>query len=573
MIPIRSNAYNFMAYPEVWEAKEWNNQVNGCIIQNRDIGFCQLIDKDDCVNFQFKASTKGENIIVIQDGHDTTTGTTANKVVCSGFGFNTKLAGQIIINTTDNTSTELIAPLNANDAGVTNDIFVSGEDFVLLNARSLVANNWFGSYDGTDYFINKVSDTVNNSQVRIITDAQVTVGQPYRFTFEVSNYLGGQAFVQFGTLIVGYITGNGTYTFYGPMTSTGGITISSLVANDFVGRINLSTATFYELEQQYQLVTMANVPEVLDILGDSFTLNPDTGIVRYLGCHELEAYGDGACIYFGIMEFCQFGNLIPCLPVWTLGPKTEYDGDACQLVLTEARDVGELIAKYLPPCVEEGIEYNISFTVSGLSEAGEFLAGFGGVGGNLGTIIADGVYNYTVEIEDPISDGLQFYTVGESVSVTISEISITVATPIPSFVSECFTIRETCSLQIKFRNATNQMGYDYSDDRYFNFIRLCANLRQGRNKDNVYNAFKNTTGEFKTAFADFTQFEELVITLCPPYLIAAIQVALRHSEVYLNDVRYASMGEVLPNYTDATQLASIVTDVALVDQTDTWNSL
>ena len=569
-----SDCYNFTPYPAPWNATEWNNHVEGCMVYNRDINFCQPIAADDCVNFQFLADDKGENIITIVDGSDTTTGTTANKVVCAGFGFNTKLAGQIIINTTDNTSTELIAPLNANDAGVTNDIFVSGDDFVLLNARSLVANNWFGSFDGTDYFINKVSDAVNDSQVRIITDSQVTIGQPYRITFTITNYAGGSAFVQFGTAIVGYIYGNGTYTFYGEMVGTGGITFASLVASDFVGTINLSTLEFYELEQSYQLVTMANVPEVLDILPDSFTLNPNTGIVTYSDCEALAAYVDGACLYFAIMKACQFENLIPCLPVWTLGAKTEYDGDACQLIATKVENIGDLIADYLPPCVEEGIEYNITFTVTGLT--GSFIAGFGGVGGNLGTITTNGTYNYTVECESPITDGLQFYADSIDTSVIISEISIYVATPIPAFVSECFTVTDKCSIQIKFRNDSNVFGFDYTDDRYYNYIRICGRLRYGSMRVNDYKMLKSTLGFQKSTFADLSKTKDFIVNVIPPYLIKAIQTALTHTELWITDesgtIRYCLTENPEAEFNDNTETGKINVQLAEYNEQNSWQN-
>lgn len=74
-----------------------------------------------------------ENILMIPDLTGTTDGTTAGKLVHSGADFVTDKVqiGDIVYNTTDLTQTTVTAIDDANTLSLSNDIFVSGEDYLI----------------------------------------------------------------------------------------------------------------------------------------------------------------------------------------------------------------------------------------------------------------------------------------------------------------------------------------------------------------------------------------------------------------------------------------------------------
>jgi hypothetical protein len=565
-----STPYNFMQYPEQWSRDEWNNHVHGCIVNGRDLPFCQMLSPDDCVSFQFAAATKGDNLI--EDYVTTvqqTTGVTPFKVVKSAFNFSPYQVGDLILNNSTGTGSSFVGGLISGSANIADDIFLtSPQGFRICKARTLIAPNWKPSLnpDG-DLVLRKVSDVVNDSQVQIVRHSDLVVGKIYKLTLSVEGFAGGNAFVQFGSNIVGYIYGSGTYNFYGQYQMAGGVTIASLAASNFIGGINISKTEMYELETEYTLVWMEDVPTVLGGENESFVLNPATGIVRYENC-ELAAglYGQGyKCLYFGLLSGCQSGRIVPecSSDGWTFGINAYWDGDQCAIVLEETKDPGELIAQFLSDCIVTGQQYTVAFTISGLVGTISFT-----FGGNTTVISANGNYSYTGLIAD--FNDLIFTAMNADTAVIISNVNIIQEVLVPEYVSECFTLTEDCSIQLKFRNDSNVFGYDYTDGRYFNYIRLCGRLRRGQLMDNDYVFFKNTLSSVKTVYADVSRVREFFVNLIPPYLIEAVQCAFRHNELYLNDQRITSIGDTAADYNDNTELGKIECQIALYDQSNTW---
>lgn len=96
----------------------------------------------------------------------TTTGTTASHVIDSGGAFTATMVGKYIKNTTDSTRTYVTAYTSATDITVRDDIFISGEEYEIKNAKFTVPVSGKYLTVAGIYFDNTVTDEVYKLSLR-----------------------------------------------------------------------------------------------------------------------------------------------------------------------------------------------------------------------------------------------------------------------------------------------------------------------------------------------------------------------------------------------------------------------
>lgn len=575
LVPNKFSNFNFMQFPDVWSREEYNNQVASCPINGRDVNFCQMMQVGDPVRFGFRPAY-GDNLYnyLLASGSSTSGGT--NQLIDSGAAFNTidsnyfgTTEGALIYKISTQETTKGINPVTATTITTVDDLFTGAGETYEIAAFKSVTGAWKLLGAST---LTRNSDTTTASNGQIL--GLMTPGKYYRLKFTVSNWQRGAVLVVFGTGgTERLIEGNGTFEVYGFCGGIDGtLYFLSSIDSNWIGQINLNQLELNEIVEAYTVGfwTDVNNPPVWTDSGGIQICTDGTATYQSDRASEeiFDAVGTSTCGYFGIVSGECAGSELTCgdLDITVSNPTyVTPDYDLCTFDFKDARDGDNIVATN--PCIASGEEITVTFTVTNFTSGRlQLIYNDLPVGSS---ISANGTYSRTFTSESTAPD-FRIESVFEGTNATVSDIIVTIGLNQPEFMSECFNIAESfqCGQRLQFDTRSN---YGRCEN-LVESIRLCSRVRNSQIKDQSYSWLKNTTGGAGMISANLLDIREWVVSPIPPYLIRAVQLALRSPYISIDDTgsNYISVGEITPDYNDNTELGRIIATIAPADQSDTY---
>jgi hypothetical protein len=543
--------------------------------------FCQEADINDVFAFQFKASNIGSELITefftpVDSG--TNTSVSAGKLVDSGANFSSAgvVASYLVLNTSDNFSSYAISPIGTTTLDLNDDIFsATPKNYVIYPIR--ITGAWKFTTLGGKFYIDSPSGV---SAVTFRNTAYFDSNKWYKVSLTVSDYVGGTLNVFLGTNNIGTITANGNYTFYGTPTGIN-VDLSFEADADFEGAFSNFSA--YQLNQNYlieirdlsdTLVASINHTETTDSLTIGNIIIVSNWAAQlpedYCGCYRFWIYDNVGCQLTNVLpngDFSGDGG-------WTLTSNVAITTG--ELVFTDATATTDSATNYLF-CGNDAIvfdgttSYTVTFTISNRTEGGVYFV--------LGTTSSatyslDGTYSFTITPGIAFDSMFSIVAAVTETSLTIDNVSVVVADEdlVVDAKSECFHVcdQDNCTIKLSWTNNTNSFGY-YYESGFTNYMRLNARIRNAKINDLEFDPFKNSIGIMSMPYYNGQKVEELAVSPIPEYMHNALAVGLSHRTVTIQDVSYIRTGSYTPDWTDDSELAKVVVEVAKVDQTNLEN--
>ena len=576
LVPNKFSPYNFMQYPYVWNRDEYNNQVAGCIINGRDVNFCQMLQVGDKVAFGFRPAW-GDNLYSAILALGVSDSVVANELVDSTASFNTlpgfyfdSTEGALIWNGTDETWAIGLTPVTATSITLSDDIFTASSTPYIINTFKAVTGAWKLTGPNT---ISRDSDftTASNGQIYGL----MTPGNYYRIKLTVTNWQRGALLVVFGAGgTERLIEGNGTFELFGVCGAIdGNIYFLSTADSNWIGEINLVNIEVNELQQNYTIgfwEDPTDVPVWTDSEGVTLCENGTAYYFSDRAAEDIYNIDESAkCGYFGIVSGECAGIKLYCSDLQLTESNPTYvvvDPDLCEIDFKDAP--AESYLEICSNCIIAGESYTIQFAVTGYVD-GRVSVVYNGV--QIGSsITADGEYSYNFTGVD--GESCIYIESGTAqTNLTVQDIVIDYNITSAEFMSECFNIDTSfqCSQQVQFDTRGN---YGRCNNNFIESIRVCSRVRNAQVKDITYNWQKNTTGLASMMSANLLDQVEFIVSPIPPYLIKALQIALRSPYMAISDLSttYVCTGDITPDYNDNTELGRIITTLAPTEQTDTY---
>jgi hypothetical protein len=255
-----------------------------------------LVEQGDDTQLEF-GLTPLNNVSVVSDFSplvsSTTDGTTANKLVDSGASFTTDgiLIGAIVKNTTDTTYATITAIDDDNTLSLSADIFISGEDYSILN--------WvFGGSGtlGTNLTWDETNESVTFTNLDcFLSNPNIATGQYYRVKYSGVRTAGTQRLV--------FTNGTGlpatTYSEFGNIQSnTGSVSFFKAIGSQFrISALNPFTSSTVTLTD-ISVVPMSTVSFTIQdcTTGTVFYTSDDNDVeynilTKYLDNPDAQFYG------------------------------------------------------------------------------------------------------------------------------------------------------------------------------------------------------------------------------------------------------------------------------------------
>lgn len=575
LVPNKFSNFNFMQFPDVWNREEYNNQVASCPINGRDVNFCQMMQVGDPVRFGFRPAY-GDNLYnyLLASGSSTSGGT--NQLIDSGAAFNTidsnyfgTTEGALIYKVDTGETTKGINPVTATTITTVDDLFTGSGQMYEIAAFKSVTGAWKLLGAST---LTRNSDTTTASNGQIL--GLMTPGKYYRLKFTVSNWQRGAVLVVFGAGgTERLIEGNGTFEVYGVCGGIDGtLYFLSSTDSNWIGQINLSQLELNEIVEAYTIGfwTDVNEPPVWTDSGGIQICTDGTATYQSDRASEeiFDAVGTSTCGYFGIVSGECAGKKLDCHDLQLTASNPTYvliDPDTCVNEFKNAP--AESYIEICNDCLLPNETYIVQFDVADYVEGRVRLLYNGQQVG--GSISADG--SYTFEFVGQSGESCFYIESGTAqTNLKVLDISLEFSITQPEFMSECFNIAESfqCGQRLQFDTRSN---YGRCEN-LVESIRLCSRVRNSQIKDQSYSWLKNTTGGAGMISANLLDIREWVVSPIPPYLIRAVQLALRSPYISIDDtgLYYVSVGEITPDYNDNTELGRIIATIAPVDQSDTY---
>lgn len=568
---IKQTSPQFYKYPGEFNKQDYNTLIDSCGLV--DLAYCQPYRVGDPLCFQFKAQEDGANLFadqLILSG--TNTSVSAGTLQDSSEDFSAALGlsiGHIVMNDTTGDGSFNTANFTTS-VNLNADIFTATpEDYSIYYWKSV-----------GDWTINDGLICADNTGSELFFEEGFTVGTFYRVTFSIENYQFGSLEVYLGDQVsgqlIGIVSANGTYTFYGECLSQGRITFVAPSGEQFTGCINSGNIEAYEMITDYTLVFTDIDGTTLSFESISYTgVGIETGNIIH--CTE---FPDEGCYRLGILQYgtCPFGATLitnggfDSTSNWTINAPVgvvTISGGALNFISAETSD-GVIQSPTRCVIVEDG-NYSVSVTITDYV-SGSVTITVGGT--SYPPISANGTYNFIINTGGIVDQAVRITASGLVTTLKVTSISVTNANDsILDGLSECFNVGDhDCTEFLKWRNTVNAFGMNYDDPAYFNYMRLYARLQNGRMRDLQYIVNKNAIGIYGTTFSNQIRVEELSLWPVPEYIHLTLAQATAHQEFYIDDVRYAKVSEAIPDYGTTTELARVVVEVARHDQTDQINS-
>ena len=542
--------------------------------------FCQEVDIDDALNFQFKASEQGSELISefffpIRTANNTSVST--GELIDSGANFSSLgvLASYLVVNNTDNTSSYAIAPIGTTTLTLNDDIFgTTPENYTIYPIR--ISGVWKYNVLEGKFYIDVPS---GSSTITLRNTTYFDSNKWYKVSLTVNDYVGGTLRVKLGSNTIGTITANGNYTFYGTPTGIN-IFLSFEADADFKGAFSNFSA--YQLNQTYLIEIRDlsdNLINSINHFESSNSLSIGNVVITekwsdylpedYCGCYRLWVYDNVGCQLTNVLPNGDFASDSG----WTLTGAISITGG--QLVFTDARAL-DAATNYLF-CLNDAIvfdgtkSYTVTFTISNRTDGGVYFV-LGTT--NSATYSLDGTYSFTITPGIAFDSMFSIVATTTITSLSIDNISVTLSSNdiVVDAKSECFHVcdQDNCTIQISWTNNTNAFGY-YYDAGFINYMRLNARIRNAKINDLEFNPFKNSIGVMSMPYYNGQKVEELAISPIPEYMHNALAVGLSHRKVTIQDVAYIRTGAYTPDWTDDSELAKVIVEVAKVNQTNLEN--
>ena len=129
-------------------------------------------------------------------------------------------------------------------------------------------------------------------------------------------------------------------------------------------------------------------------------------------------------------------------------------------------------------------------------------------------------------------------------------------------ISNCFSIEnENCETAVlKFRGKNNEFGFDYSQND-FQIVRLGLGLYNPKYPTNQ-TQYRKQDGTFRNGVVAIDKSYQLITDNMDEKTHDALKVALKHREVYINDLQVFNTGEYeVADYDPILKIAQAVTTV------------
>lgn len=543
--------------------------------------FCQEVDINDQLAFQFKASTIGSELInnffnpVISG---TNTSVSTGQLVDLGANFSTSGVSSsfLVLNTTDDFSSFAISPIGTTTLDLNDDIFsATPKIYQIYPIR--ITGGWKFTSLGGKFYIDVVSGL---SSVSFRNTSYFDSNKWYKVSLTVSDYVGGTLNVMLGSNNIGSITANGNYTFYGTPTGLN-IDLSFETDANFVGAFSNFSA--FQINQNY----LIEIRDLSDTLVSSIPYYETSNSLTignvvfsdkwsnylpedYCGCYRLWIYDNNGCQLTNVLINGDFESDRG----WILTSNVAISSG--ELIFTDAIATRDSATNYLF-CGNDAIvfdgttSYTVTFTISNRTEGGVYFI--------LGTTSSatyslDGTYSFTITPGIAFDSMFSIVAATTETSLTIDNVSVVIADEdlVVDAKSECFHVcnQDNCTIQITWTNNTNSFGY-YYEAGFINYMRLNARIRNAKINDLEFNPFKNSIGVMSMPYYNGQKVEELAVSPIPEYMHNALAVGLSHRTVTIEGINYIRTGAYTPDWTDDSELAKVVVEVAKVDQTNLEN--
>lgn len=543
--------------------------------------FCQEADINDVFAFQFKASTIGSELITefftpIRTANNTSV--SAGQLIDAGANFSTLgvVGSFLVVNNTNNLSSYAIAPIGTTTLDLNDDIFgTTPENYSIYPIR--ITGAWKFDNNNNKFYIDSPSGV---SAVTFRNTAYIDSNKWYKVSLTVSDYVGGTLNVMLGTNTIGTITANGNYTFYGTPTGLN-VDLSFEADTDFEGGVSNYEAL--QLNQNY-LIEIRDLSDTLVAsinhveTSNSLTIGNIVIVSNwaaqlpedYCGCYRFWIYDNVGCQLSNVLPNGTFSNTDD----WLLTANVSISGG--ELLFDNAREGDDNATSYLY-CGNEAIvfdgttSYTVTFTINDYRDGGIYFI--------LGTTSSatysnNGTYSFTITPGIAFDSMFQIVSAVEGTSLDIDNISVTVAYEdiVIDAKSECFHVcdQDNCTILLSWTNNTNSFGYYYTGG-YTNYMRLNARIRNAKINDLDFEPFKNSIGIMSMPYYNGQKVEELAVSPIPEYMHNALAVGLSHRTVTIQDVAYIRTGAYTPDWTDDSELAKVVVEVAKINQTNLEN--
>lgn len=536
---------------------------------------CLPWDSSEDFCFQFKAGETGSNLLTclpIDTG--TATGGSATTLVDSGADFVTdgilqyQFVRNVVTGDTFAVATGGVTATTLTLAGTPSgaSAFINGQGYEIYGLFLTVVS--ITEIDNVSILADH-SICFNRFNGEVQIDFPIgTVGNWYRGTFTVSNYLQGQATLLSALGSTNYtlpIAAPGTFDWYfgEPLNIQ---RLQFQTTGEFTGCLSLCDSEVFLVRKDYAYSVNGGAWTAFTYTGDAL----QSGIIEK--CITLPV---GCDVSVCVSEEYE------CAVFQTIGEVGNWNTDIAGGITLDGTSVcfdsssqGDYAYAEEIGCDIDTIVTNIDFelTISGH------------VNGNVQVCIQnvdlssevcsnphgqDGVHTFTVSNFGMNAGPKRIIIKAHNNNVTLCatlKYKIQNFQPVTFACSECYHVKQLdCETELTWNNDTNAFGHAYNTG-YTNRMYVEGRLLNGKIVSLAHDERKGVDSYQRSFFSNGRKVEELAIDAIFPAAHQAIAVGLMHRNFYINGVQYVKIGEYEPDYGDTAEIAPCVVEVAKKDQ-------
>lgn len=565
--------------------------------------YCTLVEQGDNTQLEFGLSPLN-NVSVVSDFSplvsSTTDGTTANKLVDSGASFTTDgiLIGAIVKNTTDTTYATITAIDDDNTLSLSADIFISGEDYSILN--------WvFGGSGtlGTNLTWDETNESVTFTNLDCyLSNPNIATGQYYRVKYSGVRTAGTQRLV--------FTNGTGlpatTYSEFGNIQSnTGSVSFFKAIGSQFrISALNPFTSSTVTLTD-ISVVPMSTVSFTIQdcTTGTVFYTSDDNDVeynilTKYLDNPNAQFYGlvtldwdsyalPDACYCLCVKDESDIGFNYVANGVFTNENYWAFtnvgaSGWAISAgVLAKAKDA------------TVGTDKAQTTLITPLASADCYVLSFDLDSDNGSTVevrydtatlsdqlletvtIPIGISTKEIDISGLGITVLKFWAASDDEEFSIDNVVLAKGTDCVdcSCLSTCISLRanhdntilQGCNLLLEATCSNNAFGFNFTDLSLTHRLRVIGKIRN-MTFETESDYYLKSNGEKVLIYADTQENLELQIMEVPAYVHSAINMMLLCDTFTIDGVEYVRAGEYAPNWRKSSAKAPVIVNIAKATQ-------
>lgn len=566
--------------------------------------YCTLVETTQTTELQFELTpVTGVNVLpegaFTSQAAGTADGTSANKLVDSTatFALDGVLVGAIVRNTTDNTYASVTAIDSETQLTLDTDIFVSGEDYIIINWDITSGTLGTGvTFDGT-------SVSFQTSSAAIELADKLVSGRYYRIKvtsttngigtgrFLITNGTGLSQYFELGlfnhTESIVYIRASGTgirLSFSGVApTTTYNVTDIEIVEmsslyyeltdcddNTVVYDSSATIGISYNQSVQYQDNPNAPFYGVLRLAWADYVDLPATGCF----CLCVKDYAASLYNYVtnGAFTITSFNQA----PYWDLtnSGSAGFAVSSNELVHSSEAAAGtDEASQTLQEALDATLCYNLTFDYN--SDAGyTFLVKYDtdiDTDVTLATVThGSGAGSETIAITN-IAITRLYFVADDDEQFKLDNIAITLdpdcwacscqSTCISIAPDQSNRIVNGCLFEITATNDNNAFGFNYEDFTFTQRMLLFGKLRNATYQDDT-EYYTKSSGEKVLVYAEIEKVQELQIMEVPEGIHDWLHMAMLHDTFMIDGVEYVRVGEYAPNWRKSSQKAPVIVQVA-----------